>query len=102
VILSLLAVLLVTGTVLALLVGLTVVPFVGAVDAAARRGFAPARWGVTAAVGSGVALLLAAGAVKGPHLLLLPAVLVAWAVPLSLRLAGSQLVRLGGRAGEHQ
>lgn len=101
-ILSLLAVLVLAVTVLALLVGLTVVPFVRAVDLAEQRGFSPARWGVAAAVGSGLALLLVAAAVKGPRLLLLPAVLLAWVVPLSLQLLSRRLVRVGGRSGAHE
>ena len=101
-VLSLGAVLLLAATGLALLAVLTVVPFVRAVDAAERRGCPPTRWGLLAAVGSAVALVLAAVAASGPRLVGLLAVAAAWLVPLSLALPGRHPARLGGRPGAHE
>ena len=86
---------------LAALTGLTVVPFVYALQLADRRGVSSARVGTVAATGvllglavAGTVLLLDA-----PAFLVLPAVVTVWAVPVGLRLLGAPSI--AGRAGRH-
>ncbi len=86
---------------LTLLAGLTIVPFVAALHLAEVRGLSSAR--VSAGAAGGVLLGFAlAGAVlllDAPRLLVVPALLLVWAVPLGLRLLSAPA--LAGRAGRH-
>jgi hypothetical protein len=85
----------------AVLVGLYVVPFVLAVDMGERRGFSTFRVGVGCLLVAAVSLLLAFAG-RHTHLLLLPAVLLAWAGPAVLSLVASSQTRFGGREGVHE
>ena len=85
----------------AVLLLLTVAPFVTAVDLAERRGLGTVRWGLAAAACSAVGLgcaLVALRAGLGPLPVVVGAV-ATWAGPLALRLLGSDGGRLAGARG---
>lgn len=84
------------------LAGLTVVPFVLALRLAQARGLSPGRTGALAACGVllGLALAGAALLLDVPVVLVLPALALAYAVPLLLRLI--ERPPLVGTAGQHE
>jgi hypothetical protein len=87
---------------LAVLAGLTVVPFVVALRLAEARALSPGRVGTAAAAGVLLGLALAGSALLlgATPLLVLPAVALVWAVPLALRVLGAPAI--AGRAGRHE
>lgn len=82
------------------LVGLTVVPFVVACDAAEARGRAPERAGALALAGVGLGLALAVLVQRSdlPTPAALLPLLLCWAVPLAVRLGLAPAAVLGRRA----
>lgn len=84
---------------LAVLVGLTVVPFVRAVDLAERRGASPAWAGALTLATIGAGLLLALLVLRSdlPTPLVLVPLLLCWAVPVALT-AGAA----AGSRGAHE
>lgn len=90
---------------LAVLLALTVVPFVLACDMAERRRFSVARWGAVALAGSALGLsvaLLAWRRTDLPTLLVLLPLALTWTGPALLWLLEGTEERLGGRRGAHE
>lgn len=100
--LAVLATVLLGAVGLTVLAALTLVPFVLALRLAERRGLSPGRAGALAAGGVLLALALVGAALllDVPVWLVLPALALAYAVPLLLRVL--ERPPLAGTAGQHE
>lgn len=90
---------------LALLAGVTLVPFVVALRMADARRFSSSRWGAVALAGSLLGLLLALVVARSdrlPDALALLPLLLTWAGPGALWLLSGEEALVGGRAGAHE
>ncbi len=90
---------------LAALAGLTLVPFVVALELAERRRFSTTRWGAVSLAASVLGLgfaLLVLRSDSVPPAVALPGVLLTWLAPVLLRVLGPAGTALGGRAGAHE
>ena len=93
------------GLGLALLAGVTLVPFVLALQMADSRRFSTARWGALALVGSLLGLALAFVFYRSdsvPNAAALLPLLLTWAGPGGLWLLTGEEAAVGGRAGAHE
>jgi len=97
------AILVVAAVVVLALLGLTVVPFVVALDAAEARGRAPERTGLLALLGIGAGLVLALLVQRSdlPTAAAALPLVLCWAVPLAVKLGVAPAAVLGRRA-RHQ
>ena len=90
---------------LALLAGVTLVPFVVALQMADKRAFSTARWGTVALAGSLVGLALALLFYRSdrlPDLAALLPLMLTWSGPGLLWLLSGEEAAVGGRAGAHE
>lgn len=101
---SVAALLLIVVVVGLVVLALTVLPFVRALDAAERRGLSTTRVGALALVGSGVGLLGALVAHGGGAALVdtVAPLAVCWLVPVVTALLPPGAARPGGRRGTHE
>ena len=96
---------LIVAVALALLAGVTLVPFVLALQMAETRAFSTTRWGVVALAGSVVGLLLALAFYRSdrvPDVTALLPLTFTWAGPGLLWLLTGEEVAVGGRSGAHE